>query len=157
MYDGQIVFFLACCGALKSLSTIRTKSMKLKSLVLALCLATSVATTANSAIPSSNPITVTNPPFSLLNSWYSAWETVYKATYNNESFTFSSSGSLNPLAPLEFSLTGRDNFIQKFSYASSAVTYSMPVPGPEAGAGLGALALIGMVLLAKRRRDETSV
>lgn len=46
----------------------------------------------------------------------------------------------------------------RLAYSLEGTPYSaVPVPGPEAGAGLGALAMLGVAYWAKRRRDEKAL
>jgi len=53
-----------------------------------------------------------------------------------------------------YTLAWAGGSIRSTTSATATVSDITPVPGPEAGAGLGALALGGMALLMKRRRND---
>ena len=95
----------------------------------------------------------------LFNQWLSAWSTVFEANYGIN-WDYESVGSRNSLFAQIFqtSATGIP-FVQSFTWSnrSQFADYNTPVtavPGPEAGAGLGALAMLGVAYWAKRRRNE---
>jgi hypothetical protein len=134
--------------------------MKIKHLAFAAALA---FTTPVLAAPASEKAdqtaansTVAN---SLFNQWLSAWSTVFDTTYG-DNWDYDITGSRNSLYGQIYQIVDSGTpFVQSFSWTngSKLAQYNMPavaVPGPEAGAGLGALAMLGVAYWAKRRRDE---
>lgn len=94
-------------------------------------------------------------------SWVNAWTSTLNAAYGvdkwaNDLFTSFGSGGKKFLTG---EIWSPDNtFYQTFTWntGTKIASYNTPtaVPGPEAGAGLGALAMGGIALYLKRRRKE---
>lgn len=133
--------------------------MKLKYLALAGAMAFS--TPAFAATVTSNNTVAANSTIatSIYNTWVSAWTSTLNTAYGvdnwaNDLFTTFGGGGKKYLTG---ELYNSDySFYQSFSWnsATKIASYNTPVavPGPEAGAGLGALAMGGVAYILARRR-----
>ncbi|TNM65339.1 hypothetical protein [Aliirhizobium smilacinae] len=138
--------------------------MKLKHLAVVAALAFSTPALAAPAFTNADTTAATSAAAtSLYNSWYSAWSTVFDATYG-DSWDFDLGGTKNSLSGQIYQIVDNGvGFSQSFTWFNSSkiATFNLPtavaVPGPEAGAGLGALAMLGVAYWAKRRRNEQSM
>jgi len=109
----------------------------------------------------------------LFSEWLSSWETAYSDLYGGYSIGGATANfATNFTATITSSLGGQSqSFVYTISKLSgsglntvyqTAANYQTAVaveavPGPEAGAGLGALALGGMALFLKRRRGQEAL
>lgn len=151
--------------------------MKLKTLALAAVLLSAgtagsqAATFTTGTGSASGTLGILNAYTTWLSSWSSVFEGIYGVgsqggdwdTFGVGSYTASlgglgsvtvkrsSSFLSSDFDPVNFVISGNGN-----SATASYTTYIATVPGPEAGAGLGALALGGVAYLATRRRKEAA-
>jgi MYXO-CTERM domain-containing protein len=134
--------------------------MNLKTLALATAVSLATMSGAHAALPT----TVTSyaipadwaTALSAFNTWSNAWTSFFTTagTFNWDFEAFQSS-RFNIIAG-NFTSVGYDTL--QFTYFGTTASYSLPavaVPGPEAGAGIGALAMGGMAYLLHRRRKES--
>ncbi len=139
--------------------------MKLK--YLALAVAITFSAPAMAAVPVSTQPTSVFTTYSGAETLFSSWKTAWTTAFNTigtqgTDWTFSEV-QIPSLAFLlgQFSTTpsASTNFGANFSFINGTAVYSLPavaVPGPEAGAGLGALAMGGMAFWIARRRKEST-
>ncbi|AYD00559.1 hypothetical protein [Neorhizobium sp. NCHU2750] len=135
--------------------------MKVKHLAFVAALAfTTPALAAPAYEDASQPASDYTVANSLMNSWLTAWKTVFDTTYGDDwDFTTSASKGLVYGQIFQTVADTSTAYTQSFLWtsASKVADYNMPVtavPGPEAGAGLGALAMLGVAYWAKRRRND---
>lgn len=140
--------------------------MKLRSIALAIGLTLSTVGFAHAALPDAAPQSVStnySGATTLLDGWSSAWTSIFNANFGSDWSKFIYNG---PIAGGVFSVAigniaaTTTAYSQAFTWDSltGVATFSMPVavPGPEAGAGLGALGLGGIAYLVARRRKSAT-
>ncbi|WP_337268184.1 hypothetical protein [Oryzifoliimicrobium ureilyticus] len=138
--------------------------MKLK--LIALAVAVAFSTPAFAAITATNSNTTFNSTteiLSALTKWKDAWSSVFSK--ENLSTTYFEVNALNSdsfkYLVATYSVPSAPKLSQSFSSfgAKTVTTFNMPtaVPGPEAGAGIGALAMGGLALYVKRRRQGAAI
>lgn len=137
--------------------------MKVKHLALAAALAFSTPALAAPAYENAGQSAANAAAANVLfGQWLSAWSTVFDANYG-DNWDYDSTGSRNVVYGQIYQIvTSGTPFVQSFSWTNGSkfADYNLPavaVPGPEAGAGLGALAMLGVAYWAKRRRSEQSL
>ena len=122
------------------------------------------------SVAHSQRITDTSLLTAVFTNWYSNWTTAFNATFGQkytgigQNTTWSATG-FNTLDQ-EFKIVfgnlanASGTYSQSFVWdnVTNTATYrtATPVPGPEAGAGLGALVMGGLALYLKRRRKEVA-
>jgi opacity protein-like surface antigen len=150
--------------------------MKLELFAVAVALALSspaVAATTYDAVDSSTSIPAPKSIIdvvypSLYANWLTSWQTAYEDLYGSWSMSGDAANFSTSFTSTISSLVGAQSqsfvySINKLSGTGASTVYSttasyqtavavQAVPGPEAGAGIGALALGGMALWMKRRR-----
>ncbi|TNM65287.1 hypothetical protein [Aliirhizobium smilacinae] len=146
--------------------------MKLKTLMLAAALAFGSISAAQAAFPApATKVTSTDEAnyVNIYNSWVSGWTSVFNATVGNNwttrtygEFEENFYSEIPAVTIMRTYLAPNIQAFQAiFSYQGGSITYTqlpagtaVPVPGPEAGAGIGALAMLGLAYWAKRRRNS---
>ncbi|MDR7145226.1 hypothetical protein [Rhizobium sp. BE258] len=142
--------------------------MKLKAFALAAAFSVAVLNVANAALPaavSHNDTNVTkSQASSLLSAWVAQWTTVFQSNFGDDWSSDTQNSAIKGTTIRFISgLFQSDNtpYSQSFSWNSSTgiASYSTPaaVPGPEAGAGIGALALGGAAIYMTRRRKQENL
>ncbi|MDR7145197.1 hypothetical protein [Rhizobium sp. BE258] len=143
--------------------------MNLKTLMLASSIAICSVTSSFAAAFPVNPTQVVDTDENNLSAVYASWVSGWSAIFNQvagQNWTttvYDSWGEkfldIPEVTVLRSYSTGQpgSSFAASFIYLGGYATYTAlptPVPGPEAGAGIGALALGGIALYIQRRRKD---
>lgn len=151
--------------------------MKLKRLVLTTAFLAMSGVAALAAVFDTETKTVSGPAniISAYATWFSTWESVFNSVYgagsfgtdwdftqSSGSYTYTIGGMISQVAKTSSFFSDSTptsvGFFVKANGTASYTSYIAPVPGPEAGAGVGALVLGGAALwMARRRKNAIAI